>query len=107
MSPTIIEESPREEERIEETNLKDQLQKAQAENVALKEKLQQKEEQVATMADLCIEALQHRFPFDSYVLYLKEQWIFFQINTLASHGSLPFQDCRKFMKLYKQANIDD
>ena len=37
----IIEESPREEERIEEIVLKEQLQKAQAENVALKEKLQQ------------------------------------------------------------------
>ena len=56
-SPSIIEESPREDEIIEETILKEQLQKAQAENVALKEQLQQKGQQVATMADLCIEAL--------------------------------------------------
>ena len=59
------------------------------------------------MADLYIESLQHRFPSDSYVVYLKEQWLLFQINTLASHGSLPFQDCRQFMKFYKQANIAD
>ena len=59
------------------------------------------------MADLCIEALQHRFTSDSYVVYLKEQWLLFQINTLVSHGSLPFQDCRQFMKFYKQANIVD
>ena len=52
------------------------------------------------MADLCIEALQHMFPFDSYVVYL-EKWLLFQIKTLASHGSLPFQDFRKLMKFYK------
>ena len=36
-SPIIIEESPMEEERIKEIVLKEQLHKAQAENVALKE----------------------------------------------------------------------
>ena len=59
------------------------------------------------MAELCIEPLQHRFPSDSYDVYLKEKWILFQINTLASHGSLPFQYCRQFMEFYKQANIVD
>ena len=59
------------------------------------------------MEDLCIEALQHKFPSDSYDVYLKEQWLLFQIKTLASHGSLPFQDCREFMDFYKQANMDD
>ena len=49
-SPNIIEESKREEERIKEIVLKEQLQKAYAENIALKEKL-------ATMEGLCIEAL--------------------------------------------------
>ena len=56
MSPLIIEESPRDEERIRETILKEQLQMAHAKNIALKEQLQQKWQQVATMADLCIEA---------------------------------------------------
>ena len=79
----------------------------QTENVVLKEQLQQKEEQVDTMAYLCIEALQHIFPSDSYVVYLKEQWLLFQINTIASHGSLPFEDCRQFMKFYKKSNIAD
>ena len=37
MIPRIIEKSPREEERIEETVLKEKLQKAQAVNVALQE----------------------------------------------------------------------
>ena len=50
MSPIIIEESPREEERIEETVMKEKLQKSQAVYVALKE-------QLATMESLCIEAL--------------------------------------------------
>ena len=59
------------------------------------------------MADLGIESLQHGFPSNSYVVYLKEQWLLFQIKTLASHGSLPFQDCRQFMNFYKQANMVD
>ena len=59
------------------------------------------------MADLLIEALQHIFPSDSYPVYLKDKWILFQIKTLASHESLPFQDCRQFMDLYKKANMAD
>ena len=59
------------------------------------------------MENLCIEALQHIFPSDSYVVYLKEKWLLFQIKTLASHGSLSFQDCRKFMNFYKQAKMAD
>ena len=106
-SPIIIEESPREEERFRETVLKEKLQMAQENNIALREKFQQKGHQVATMVDLCIEELQHKFPYDLYIVYLKEKWLLFQVKTLASHGSLPFQDCRKFMDFYKQANMDD
>ena len=92
---------------MKEISLKEQLRKAHAENVALKEQLQQKEEKVATMEYLCIESLQHRFPSDPYVVYLKEKWLLFQIKTLASHGSLPFQDCSQFMNFYKQDNMVD
>ena len=59
------------------------------------------------MEDLFIEALQHRFPSDSYAMYLKEQWLLFKIKNLASHGSLPFQDCRQFMNFYKKAKMAD
>ena len=51
-SLTIIEESTREEERIEEKVLKKQIENEQIENVELKEKLQQKGQQVATIGYL-------------------------------------------------------
>jgi len=47
----------------------------QAENMWLREKLQYKETQHATMESLSMEALQCRQPSKSYALFLKEQWL--------------------------------
>ena len=48
--------------RLRDSVLKEQLQKAQAENVALQERLKQKGKQVTTIKDFCMEAIQHRYP---------------------------------------------
>lgn len=69
--------------RLKESVLKKHLQKAHAENVAVQDQLQKKGKQVATMAYLCMEAIQHRYPSYSYEVYIKEQWLLFQIKTLA------------------------
>lgn len=87
---------------LRESFLKEKLHKAQTENITLQYKLQQKDKQVATMEYLCMEAIQHRYPSYSYAIYLKEQWLLFQIKKLASHGSLPFQNYRQFIDLCNQ-----
>ena len=66
--------------REKESTMREQLQE---ENRWLREKLQEKENQLATMASLSMEALQGRQPSKSYALFLKEQWMQFQIKTLA------------------------
>ena len=46
-------------------------------------------------------------PAKSYALYLKEQWMQFQIKTLAQRGTMPFQDDRKFTDLCDQSALED
>lgn len=59
------------------------------------------------MASLSMETLQYRTPTKSYGLYLKDQWIHFQIKTLAQRGKMPFQDYTKFMDLCDQSTSED
>jgi len=42
----------------------------------------------------------------SYVLYLKEQWLQFQIKTLSQRGTMPFQDYKKFIDLCDQITLE-
>ena len=59
------------------------------------------------MANLSLEAIQCRMPAKSYSLYLREQWLQFQIKTLAQRGTMPFQGCRKFIDLCDQSALED
>jgi len=79
----------------------------QAENTWLRKKLQEKETQLATMASLSMEALQWRLPPKSYALFLKNQWLQFQIKTLAQHGTMPFQDYKQFIELCDKSSLED
>jgi len=65
----------------------------ETENELLRQR-QEKDTQLACMASLSMEALQCRTPAKSYGLYLKDQWLQFQIKTLAQRGTIPFQDYR-------------
>jgi hypothetical protein len=73
---------------LEETivHLQEEQQQAKIAMQALKEQLQQKETQLACMASWAIEAIQCRAPARSYGLFLKDQWLQYQINTLAQRG---------------------
>jgi len=61
------------------------IMKAQLEekNAWLKGHLQERENQLASMASLSLETIQCSIPAKSYALYLKEQWLQFQIKILA------------------------
>lgn len=59
------------------------------------------------MASLSLEAIQCRMPTESYALYLKEQWLQFQINTLAQRGTMTFQDYIQFIDLSDQITLED
>ena len=59
------------------------------------------------MASWTIEALQCRQPTKSYALYLKDQWLQFQINTLAQRGTIPFQNYHQFMTLCDSSSAED
>ena len=54
----------------------------QAENLSLREEIQEKETQLSTMKSLSMEAIQCRKPSKSYAIFLKEKWLEFQIKTL-------------------------
>ena len=66
--------------RDREAIMKNQL---ETENAWSKGQLQERENQLICMANLSLEAIQCRMPAKSYALYLKEQWLQFQIKTLA------------------------
>jgi len=55
--------------RKRESTMKEKI---QVENMWLREKLQEKETQLSTMASLSMEALQCRQPSKSYAIFLKE-----------------------------------
>ena len=65
----------------------------------LKQQLKEKEAQMACMASWAMAALQCIQPARSYALYLKEQWLQFQIKTLDQRGTIPFQNYNQFMHL--------
>lgn len=93
-----------------ETLMKKQQEKeSQAETkvLILKRQLQEKEAQLACMASQEMEALQCRKPAKSYALYLKDQWLQFQIKTLAQRGTIPFQDYGQFMHLCDHSSAED
>jgi len=71
---------------------KEEMMKSQleVENAWIRGQLQERKIQLATMASLSLEAIQCRMPTESYALYLKEQWLQFQIKTLAQRGTMPF-----------------
>lgn len=79
----------------------------ETENELLRRQIKEKETQLACMASLSMEALQCRTPAKSYGLYLKEQWLQFQIKTLAQRGTMAFQDYRQFMDLCDQTTVED
>jgi len=54
-----------------------------------------------------MEALQCRQPAKSYALYLKGQWLQFQINTLAQRGITPFQNYHQFAALCSSSSSED
>jgi len=74
---------------------------------ALKQQLQQKEAQLACMASWAMEAIQCRQPAKSYGLYLKDQWLQFQINTLAQRGISQLQDPQQFSELCSTSSSED
>ena len=74
---------------------------------ALKEQLQQKEAQLACMASWAMEAIQCRQPAKSYGLYLKDQWLQFQINTLAQRGISQIQSPQQFYELCSTSSSED
>ena len=80
---------------------------AEAEILMLKQQLQEKEAEMACMASWAMEALQCRQPARSYALYLKDQWLQFQIKTLAQRGIIPFQNYGQFMHLCDTSSAKD
>jgi len=81
--------------------------KLQVENMRLRERLQEKETQLVTMVSLSMEELQCRQPSKYCDIFLKEQWMHFQINTFARYGSLHFQDYMHFIEFCSQNNMED
>lgn len=74
---------------------------------SLRQQVQEKEAQLACMSSWAEEAIQCRKPAKIYALYLKEQWLQFQINTLAQRGITPFQNYHQFMALCDSSSLED
>ena len=74
---------------------------------SLRQQVHEKEAQLACMASWKIEVVQCRQPAKSYTLYLKDQWLQFQINTLAQRGTTPFQNYHQFMALCDISSSED
>ena len=87
--------------------LQEKESQAAAEVHILKQQLQKKEAQMAYMASWAMEALQCRKPASSYALYIKVQWLQFQIKTLAQRGTIPFQNYNQFMNLCDSSSVED
>ncbi len=62
---------------------------------------------MACMASWAMEALQCRQLARSYALYFKDQWLQFQIKTLAQRGTIPFQNYVQFMHLCATSSAED
>lgn len=76
-------------------------------NELLRRQMQAEETHLAYMASLSIEELQCKTPTKYYGFYLKDQWLQFQIKTLAQRGIMSFQDYKKFMDLCDQSTSRD
>ena len=59
------------------------------------------------MDSWAMEAIQCRHPARTYGLYLKDQWLQFQINTLAQRGITPFQNQQQFSELCSTSSSED
>ena len=59
------------------------------------------------MASWAMDALQCRQPAKSYGLYLRDQWLQFQINALAQRGISQIQDPQQFTDLCNSSSIED
>ena len=59
------------------------------------------------MASWAMEAIHCRQPAKSYGLYLKDQWLQFQINTLAQRGISQIQDPQQFSELCSTSSSED
>ena len=59
------------------------------------------------MENLSLEAIQCRILAKSYALYLREQWLQFQVETLAQRGTMPFQQYKQFIDLCDQSTLED
>ena len=81
--------------------------KVAAEILMLKQWLRERETQMACMASWAMESLQCRQSAKSYSLYLKDQWLQFQIKTLAQRGTIPFQHYGQFMHLCAISSAED
>jgi len=90
--------------RDREAIMRNQL---ETENSWLKGQLQERENQLACMASLSLEEIQCRMPTKSYALYLKEQWLQFQIKVLTQRGTMSFQDYKQFIDLCDQSTLED
>ena len=84
-----------------------QLQEKELETQSLKQQVQEKEAQLACMASWAMEALQCRQPAKSYALYLKDQWLQFQINTLGQRSITPLQNYHQFAALCGSNSSED
>ena len=89
------------------THLQEAEQQAQIEVQALRQQLQQKEAQLACMASWAMDAIQCRQPGKSYGLYLKDQWLQFQINTLVQRGISELQDPQQFTEVCSTSSSED
>jgi len=89
------------------THLQERELQAQIEVQNLKQQLQQKEAQLACMASWAMDALQCRQPAKSYGLYLRDQWLQFQINALAQRGISQVQDPQQFTELCNISSSGD
>ena len=58
--------------RYKEAIMRDQRER---ENAWLRGQVQERENQLAYMVSLSLEAIQSRMPAKSYALYLKQQWL--------------------------------
>jgi len=87
--------------------LQEQESQAAEKRQGLKQQLQEKDAQMACMTRWAIEALQCRQLAKSYALYPKDQWLQFQINTLAQRGTIPFQNYHQFMDLCDSSSTED
>jgi len=89
------------------THLQEGELQAQIKIQTLRQQLQQKEAQLACMASWAMDALQCRQPAKSYGLYLRDQWLQFQINALAQRGISQVQDPQQFTELCNISSSGD